>query len=474
MNKKLYCGAAKRDVTPAKNILNRLPGRSNTILDRLYVRAIALGDGEKKYLMICFDSGRPHIQKLYAELEKSTGLGSDDILITHTHTHSGISIEPTGSLPPNPRKRFHLFENWPKDQQDAMTEYGEFTTIQCVEAAVEALENMRPAKMGHAKGESFINVNRNQHFNIEQPDGSIKVHYATGVEPTHPIDHTLFVMKFVDAETEEPIAFFINYPVHCCVLISNPCGENGKVATSGDIAGNCSHYMEAKFPDSIAMWCSGAAGDINPIMGCQMVYPDPMTGEPKRIYSKHPELGLSMLKMLSTRHFADIMEVQRKIDRLTDKTEIITTVEWSETPGLDEFNVEHEGLYKVRMHAIRINDVVLIGVSGEMWDSYAKLVKDTSPFKDTYIINQTAFGLARSEYIIDDWGFEHSASPAKRMEMGPRDFPKNDNDPKAEHVMKFDGKIDDCMVGTEHTQIVPGYLSESFREHTLNIAEKLL
>jgi len=467
MEKQLCCGAARRCVNPYKEIIERISGRDDTFLDSLYIRVIAIGDGEKKCLLIAYESGYSPIEEQFAAIEERFGIPEEQVMLFDCHSHTKLYGEKEGRTTMNPRKRFHLYQDWPKDERDAMKEYGLFAREQMLDGIEEALEHMRPARMGHAKGESYINVNRNQRYVIEQPDGTLKEHYTIGVDPSAPIDHTVFVMKFEDIETKEPIAFFINYPVHNCAAIGNNVGKDGARAWSSDIGGNCSQYMEDKFKGCVAMWASGPAGNINPMICNQIVYPDPMTGAPTRYVPKDPELATVVLKMLSTRHFADIMSTVRKIDHMTERTELKFAIEVSETPGLDENNVVHEDLYKVRMQTIRIGDVALLGVSGELYDSFGKLIRETSPMKNTVIVTHCAFGMIISEYILDDWAFEHSVSPEERMGMGPRDQ-------KEGWVgTKLPGLVD-CIIGTEHSQIVPGYLAKSFEKHTLSLFDKVL
>lgn len=466
MEKQLYCGAARRVANPSEEVIRRIhrkPDRSATILDDLCIRVIAIGDGDTKFLLISYDSGYSCIDDQFAEIESNFGIPSEQVMVYDCHSHTKLyGGYQFGNLPPNPRKHYQEFYSWPQEEQEAMNEYGAITRTLMIEAVGEAIGNMRPAKMGHAKGESYVNVCRNQRYEVELPDGTVKEHYTIGVEPGYDIDHTVFVMKFEDVETEKPIAFFINYPVHNCVMIDNHSGEDGKKAFSGDIGGNCSLYMEEKYPECVAMWSSAPAGNINPIYGTEIMYPDPETGEPVQLYTKGDEIGKVMLKMLSTRHFADIMETVRSIRHMTDRTELKSAVEMSMTPGLDGDNVVHENLYKIRMQNLRIGDVALLGFSGELYDSYGKYIREISPLKNTVIVTHVAVGTAQSEYILSDWALEHSASAKERQEMGPRD---GDTSRKG---------LSTCIVGTEHSQIVPGYLKQSFKEHTLSLFDKVL
>lgn len=467
MDKQLYCGAARRNVNPYKEVIDRIPGRDDTFIDDLFIRVIAISDGEKKCLLIAYESGYNFPDEQFAEIYQRFQIPEEQVLLFDCHNHTKLYGEKEGRSTVNPRKRFHLWEEWPEEEREAMKEYGLFARAQVMDAIEEALANLRPARMGHANGQSYINVCRNQRYMIEQPDGTLKEHYTVGTEPSFPIDHTVFVMKFEDVETNEPIAFFINYPMHNVAVIGNHIGKDGDRAWSSDVGGNCSQFMEQKYPGCVAVWSSGPAGNINPIICNQVMYPDPMTGAPTRYYPKENEFALVVLKMLSTRHFADIMETVRSIDHMTDKTELKCAIEISETPGLDGESVVRDGLYKVRMQTMRIGDVALFGVSGELYDSFGKLIRDTSPMKNTVIVTHVAMGVYISEYILSDWVFEHTASPEERMGMGPRD------DKKGWVGTQLPG-LADCIVGTEHSQIVPGYLSESFKNHTLSLFDKVL
>lgn len=474
MKKQLLCGAASRIINPWSELTVLFPGYSDTILDDIRVRVICLSDTEEKYFIMSFGTAVPNAKDLCREIENKLHISSDHTTFFAVPNHSVIPCMDEALNIPNPRKQFHKVTEWPKERQDGMHAYSDFIIEKAIEAAKEAEASLRPARMGHATGESYVNVSRNQRFSLEQPDGSVREHYATGVEPRKEVDHSLFLMKFVDAATQEPIAFLINYAMLGMVTISNNLGKDGKMAITGDVPGKCCDYMEEKYPGSVALWSCGAAGNANPVMSLQMSYPDPETGRPQRLFAKDPEVGLIMLKLLSTRLFADIMETLRSINHYSENTKLGCEIEWSETPGYDENNKIVEGLYKVRMQGLRVGDVLLLGVSGNMYSSIAEQLVEASPFRYTRFITVHGGNLANSEYLLDDWVFEHSVPVEERMKMGPRDMPHDNNDPKAERVMKFDGKIDDCIVGTEHSQIVPGTLVPSLKIHTTSISEKLL
>lgn len=458
MEKKLYCGAARRVVTPPRNLLQDLRGNMgaefNAVLDELYVRVIALGDGSDRSLIICFESGYPCNNQLFERIRKDYGIPPEHVMLLQTHVHAAPMIG--GAVNPasiNPRKHVNNFLEYPEAVQKATMKYVDFLETQMFSAIGEAVESMEPARMGHGQGESLINIRRNQQY--VSPDGK-DIRYSLGVDPTAPVDHTLFVMRFERLDGT-PIAFFINYPVHNCVMVFNHCGTDGKGAISSDISGRACRYLEQEYADCVALWTSGAAGDVNPLFGNELFYPDPETGAPAQLPVKGGELPNAVLEVLACRHYADILSVIRKITYTTENTKIKGVIAWSRTPGVDENNRIQEELYQVRLHLLRIGDVGLFGASGELYDSYGKLIKEWSPMKHTVVINHDARDLANSEYIYDDEAFLHSP--------GLVQSPANADAPSS---------MRGGIVAISHSQMVPGYFADSLKKHTVQMFEQVL
>jgi hypothetical protein len=154
MEKPLYCGAARRNVNPYKEVIERLPGRDDTFLDDLHIRVIAVSDGEKKFLLIAYESGYNYIHEQFSAIYERFGIPEEQVMIFDCHSHTKLYGEHEGRSTENPRKRFHLFSEWPQEELDAMREYGLFARAKMLEAIEEALAGLRPARKGHAKGES--------------------------------------------------------------------------------------------------------------------------------------------------------------------------------------------------------------------------------------------------------------------------------------------------------------------------------
>jgi len=412
MDKKLYCGAAVEDITPEEFPFPRMIKGVffGGVVDYLKVRAIAIGSGDSKYLLISFDLvAAPDPEENVPRLSKRTGIPEENILFFGTHAHAAPMVGKNRIVTRPPS----LDEDGAK-----LVEAYANKVYSAMETAVDrAIAEMRPAKFGVGTGKSFINVNRNKDY-VSTEDGKRTVRCGLGFNAEGLSDKTLFTMKFEDYDGN-PIAFFINYPVHAVVMHMNECCD-GTMGISGDIPGVVSGYMEDMFEGAVAMWTSGSAGDQNPIMMNHLYYPDPKTG----VFVGEAIKGgdAYMLKVLSTRHLDDVLRTLEGVECLTDTAEISSAVDWSYTPGRDaipvdpsnpfsESKVVTEGAdpYDIRMQMLRIGDVALLGLSGELYTSISLHLKEISPLKNTVIVTHCSSAYSRSGYIYDDDAIERRA-----------------------------------------------------------------
>lgn len=389
----LLCGAAKADITPEREQLMHLSALGNKgfacILDKIYLRVIAVGDGERTALIITCDLDKvPCPEENIAAISEVSGIPEEYIfqLSIHTHTAPIAGFRPHEG--PNNIATKHAYI------QAATKGYEVYIRELMVNTVLKAIDNMQPAKMGYGYGKSYINVNRVQTYEYFDEEGKLSSTAALGADPSKPADPTLFVLKF-ETLNGAPIAFLTNYAVHNCVMIGNYYGER-EIGLSSDMGGTVSKYMEEKFPGCVALWTSGAAGDINPVMSNEVIYPDPATGRPVSEPIKNPEIPQLMLRMLAARHFDDTVRTLRTVECRTETAMVKGGVVWSETEGNDGEP------YRVRIHAVTIGSLALCGFSGELYSSIGAQLREASPFEDTVILNHDASLAARIGYIFDD------------------------------------------------------------------------
>lgn len=99
-----------------------------------------------------------------------------------------------------------------------------------------------------------------------------------------------------------------------------------------------------------------------------------------------------------------------------------------------------DGSYQVRLQMIRLGSVLLLGASGELYSSYARLLKSILPEQNLILVNHVASLCANSGYILDD---EALLAPES-------DLP-----------------------GVSHTNMKPGFFAASLIRHTRHMYEIL-
>lgn len=407
MQQKLTCGTAKKDITPPEELLNGVYGLFGVvytgIIDPLFLRVIALSDGDNRALIISFDLDKaPNPVAWLPEIAERTGFPEKNILYIGTHTHSAPVIT-------NRPKERHT-SNISERMKSSTKKYEDLVHEKLFEALDDALSSMRPAQMGYAKGESYINVNRSAEYHYEAQDGKVYPFVTQGPNNAAPVDRTVFVMK-VDDEGGNPMAFFVNYAVHCCTMFLNHYDAEGSMGISGDIAGTVSRYIEDRFSGSVAVWSSGAAGDVNPIIANEVFYPNPKDGSRQvYLFPDYKTINALMIS-LAARHFADILTVVRSIDNYSGSMRIEGAVEWSETETFNISSVsdsekktdgDSDKAYRIRLHLLRLGEVALMGIGGELFSSFGQMIREASPMANTVIINHEASLINDAGYVMDD------------------------------------------------------------------------
>lgn len=407
--KRMFCGAARCKITPPREWMPDLRGLQNVIfsevLDDLYVRVLAVRSDGKTLLIVTFDCDKvPCPERFLDALERDMDIPKENIMLLAIHTHTA----PIAGWRPGEGPNFIMDK--PPEVQAATHVYEDFLEQKLLEAAKEAIQSLQPARIGWQEGECLININRVQDYHVRGENGEITVHCGLGRNPEAFANRRLFVMK---AETPEgrPIAFLINYAVHNCIMIKNLCGPDGGTLLSSDLGGNVSQMLEKAYPGSVALWTSGAAGDLNPILTNEIYYPDPETGAQKQyIIPAGDRKPIEMLQKLSAQHYEDVSKVIKKIQCGVESGKLGAGVAWAKTPGSKEDD------YEVRVQLMEIGGLWIAGFSGELYSSLGQAVLEELP-KDAIVMNHDATLMAQSGYIFDDETWERDrdmALPGRR------------------------------------------------------------
>lgn len=325
---KLLAGAAMRKITPSleqlKNMAKENPKAPayDGIHEDIYIRVIVLSDGETKIMLSSSDLPRfPAQHRLIKRLNSELGIDTMGCLLACTHNHEGIH----GAV--NEDDDYTLRRMFPPTP--AIEEWTLWAHDQVVDAAKEAIANLKPARMGVNKCNSYINANRD----LPTPIGSIQANNFHA-----PSDHELIVLRFEDLKGE-PIALFVNHATHSNFMVWN-LNDGSYPKIMGDVGGGVSRFVEKAYQNRIpVLWAIGAAGDQNPITRSKLrtINIDD-TGRMKLVDSilKYED-NLIQLSSLCCTQGMEVLELDKSMSDFTEEFSFKGAEAFREIPGRKTF-----------------------------------------------------------------------------------------------------------------------------------------
>jgi neutral ceramidase len=235
MNIPLKAGASRSVITPPLGTLlfgYAPPRPGESVHDDLTVSALALESGDVRALLVSatisiFDNDKTDlIRGLVAE---ATGYPVDAVLLCSTHTHSAPE---TASV-----------AGWSEINRSY---YADILEPAVLKAAVQAVEGLKPVRMGIGTTRSDVGVNRRQ----LNRDGSVTL----GQNPWGPYDPCMTFLRFL-AE-DGPVASLIHYGAHATAA-----GYSREITR--DWPGPMVDRLE-QVAGGITLFFNGAIGDVGP------------------------------------------------------------------------------------------------------------------------------------------------------------------------------------------------------------------
>lgn len=384
----ISAGVAKVNITPGEAI--PMSGyRSRTepfdgIHDSIYARAVVFSDGTNKAAVISSEIigfSNAFWEETTQLIEQKTGIEAKSILLTAVHNHSG------------PVTRVYT-----RDESPAVVSYVETLQNKIVQLVFRAAGNLQPARIGTGSGECLMNINRR----ANDGNGNIQL----GRNPYGPCDHEVKVMR-IDDLNGDILSTLVDWPCHGVVM-----GPRNRLI-SGDWPGHTSRYIEDSL-DIIAPIIVGASGDINPIYGPHMDFLD-VNSYAFALDAIGYDLGNEAIRIsneITTASAGEISSLQ-KIISLPGKDD--------EHNRLHHANYEPGKNVEVRLTVIRIGDIILAGINGEVFNQIGVKVREQSPFPKTFIITHCngSTGYFVTDAAIPEGGYEvRSTSAASGAEEG--------------------------------------------------------
>ena len=214
-DKVFRAGAWAADITPWIGVeqngnMHRHYGTK--IHDKLHARALALDDGQHKLVIVVADSCmiyRETFDEAKQRVHEKTGVPLESILMSATHTHSAPAA-------------VSIF------QAEVDKEYQRFLTLRLGDAAIQAFNNLAPAKIGWAVGSEPRHVS-NRRWKMQpgiinkdlfgNTNDAVRMNPRPGspdlLEPAGPTDPQVPVLA-VKSLQDKPIALLANYSTHYC------------------------------------------------------------------------------------------------------------------------------------------------------------------------------------------------------------------------------------------------------------------
>ena len=248
----LKAGAARMVITPPIGVplsgYFAAEGRKETardVHDDLYARALVLNDGDRTIAVVTTDLIGLGVEELAAVREivqRDAGIAPEHLVLACTHTHSGPIVHPfphSGLVPGQADE--HYFHLLPRLIGSAVT---------------MAVRRQRPARVGAASGNCYININSREML----PDGTLRGLPFLGRNSKGITDREVGVLRVDDAENGTPIAVLLSYACHPVVL-----GPNLEI--SADYVGYAVNFIEqTSGTGTVALFANGAQGDMNSIV----------------------------------------------------------------------------------------------------------------------------------------------------------------------------------------------------------------
>lgn len=240
-------GFGRRNITPAEPIFLAGYASRNRPFDSvesdLFVKALAVQDSNgKRAVLITSDLigyRRGAADQVCERLQKATGLERSDIVLNSSHTHTGPSL----LLDVEDRS-----DSMTLEQAQRQVEWTNRLIDLSTEAAVEALNNLAPARLSYGIGLCPFVMNRR-----EWTPGGIRL----GFNPSGYVDRAVPILRVDDADGNLRGVLF-GAATHNTTLT----GDHYFICA--DYAGFAQTHVEQEHPGVQAMFMQGCAGSANP------------------------------------------------------------------------------------------------------------------------------------------------------------------------------------------------------------------
>ncbi|WP_417849190.1 neutral/alkaline non-lysosomal ceramidase N-terminal domain-containing protein [Thalassoglobus sp.] len=386
-------GVAAVDITPTQFpvIVNGqfLEGKADRAHDRLMSRAMVLDDGETRLAIVVVDSlmiQRHLLDDAKEMAHESTGIPTDRMLISATHTHSAPSA--MGCLGSRPD-----------------VEYQQFLVGQIAKSIHQADEKMQPAKVGWTVVKDYEH-NHCRRW-IYRPDRmasdpfgvrNVRAHMHPGhqsqnhIAPSGPADTDLSLIS-VQTKEGQPLGVLANYALHYygAPLISGDfCGRFGnKFAELIGVKENADSFVGimSQGTSGDSMWMDyGSPAQKRDLDQYTLEVAQVVHEAYKRIqYQDHVSLGMAEAKLKLQRRTPDEERLKWSQSILKELGEQLPKSR-AEIYAREQIYLHEEPEVEIKLQAVRIGEIGITAIPNEVYGLTGLKIKAQSPLQPTFNI----------------------------------------------------------------------------------------
>jgi len=384
-------GAAMVDVTPTvfPVIVNGMVEERTATMahDALMSRALVLDDGAEKIAIVVVDSlmlTRAMLDDAKEQASQLTGIPTQRMLISATHTHSAPSAMPCLGSRVDP-------------------EYAQFLPGQIVRSIVQANEKLVPAQAGWAVTTDDQHnhcrrwIFRSDRMTMADPFGqfNVRAHMHPGYQspnhigPSGPADTDLTLLSIQTAEGQ-PLAVLANYAMHYygSPLVSGDfCGRFGLklaelIGANNQQTGFVGIMSQGTSGDSMWPDYSKPAGRNDLDAYTTGVAQIAAEAYDKIVYRKEISLAMEEATLKLNRRVPDEARLKWAQDLATQVGDRLPRG-WSEVYAFEQLRLHEDPTAELKLQAIRVGDFGITAIPDEVFGITGIKLKNRSPMAVT-------------------------------------------------------------------------------------------
>lgn len=369
---------------------------ARTVDDDLTVRALVLDDGESRLALVVCDLiclGASTVNAVKGRISEQSGIPNDRVMISCTHTHTGPATVPLLAVDPD-------------------LAYLDWLVIRLADAVKIACSRLVPAQTAYGATD-VEGVCFNRRFRMR--DGTVVFNPGVGnpdiIEPVGPTDPQVTAL-LVEDEAGRPLALWANLSLHYV-------GTDDPLAISADYYGQFARVVSRTLgSDCIGLLTNGTSGDINNVDVSGAVE---LGSVEKRAGLVATAVAAAAIEatMMQRRHVRAALDARTlpfAVGRRPITAEDVSLAEailadpagptvtqgsafsfvvGQPIPAYQVRTYAHEVLELARMPAestselqvMRIGDLSLVALPGEIFVEFGLAIKTESPFARTAVVS---------------------------------------------------------------------------------------